>query len=304
MADLRYAPVTLVFGADYNPDQWSKETWLEDIRLMKLAKVNLVTLPVFGWGQIEPQEGTFEFGWLDEVLELLYKNGINFNLATATATPPAWLVRKFPEILPMDFNGVRLEYGSRQSYCPSSTIFKERTRKLASKMAERYGRHPGLKFWHISNEYGDHVSRCYCPSSSSDFRDWLSAKYATVDAINQAWETKVWGQRYSHMDEIEPPRRSMGPNNPSQLLDFERFSSVVSPPPRFMTASRMKAWNSPAGMSRREKPMIDTLFGRCPERKRYQSEGIIFFAARSPVVPKITMIVGVFLSFIRYCFYA
>ena len=88
MADLRYAPVTLVFGADYNPDQWSKETWLEDIRLMKLAKVNLVTLPVFGWGQIEPQEGTFEFGWLDEVLELLYKNGINFNLATATATPP------------------------------------------------------------------------------------------------------------------------------------------------------------------------------------------------------------------------
>jgi beta-galactosidase len=225
MEDLRYSPETLVFGADYNPDQWSKETWQEDIRLMKVAHVNLVTLPVFGWAQIEPREGFFEFDWLDEILELLHKNGINFNLATATATPPAWLVRKFPEILPVDFNGVRLEYGSRQSYCPSSPIFKEYTRKLASKMAERYGRHPGLKFWHISNEYGDHVSRCYCPSSSSDFRDWLSAKYATVDAINQAWETKVWGQRYSHMDEIEPPRRSMGPNNPSQLLDFERFSS-------------------------------------------------------------------------------
>jgi len=215
----------LFFGGDYNPDQWPEEMWAEDIRLMKLAKVNLVTLPVFGWAKLEPVEGRYNFEWLDRILEMLYQNGINFDLATATATPPAWLVRKHPEILPVDFNGVRLEYGSRQSYCISSPIFKQYTEGLVEVMAKRYGTHPGLKFWHVSNEYSDHVARCYCEVSAAAFRNWLTSKYITIDGVNEAWQTQVWGQIYSSFAEIEPPRKSMGPINPAQLLDFERFSS-------------------------------------------------------------------------------
>lgn len=215
----------LAFGGDYNPDQWPEETWDEDVRLMKQAKVNLVTLPVFSWPLIERRPGVYDFGWLDRVIELLWTHNIKIDLATATATPPAWLIRRFPEILPHDVNGHRLEFGSRQAYCPSSPVFREHALRLTEAMATRYGRHPALALWHVSNEYGDHVARCWCPTSAQHFRRWLEARYGDVDGLNEGWGTRSWGQHYLSFDHVEPPRTSTGPINPAHRLDFERFSS-------------------------------------------------------------------------------
>ncbi|MGX1793944.1 beta-galactosidase [Microbacterium sp. NPDC055312] len=215
----------LAYGGDYNPDQWSEQTWHEDIRLMKEAGVTMVSLPIFSWPQLEPEPGVYDWGWLDRILDLLHEAGIRIDLATATATPPSWLLRAHPEMGPSDSEGHRLEFGSRQTYCPSSPIWRENVARMVRAMAERYGEHPGLAMWHISNEYGDHVSRCWCPESARHFRRWLQNRYGDLDGLNEAWGVNVWGQRYTSWDHVETPRKAPGPINPTQLLDFERFSS-------------------------------------------------------------------------------
>lgn len=215
----------LAFGGDYNPDQWPEAVWQEDVRLMVQAGVNLVTLSVFSWPLLEPRRGEFDFTGLDAVIELLWSNGIRLDLATATATPPAWLVREHPEVLPQDRHGHRLEFGSRQCYCPSSPVFRAAALRLTRALAERYGDHPALALWHVSNEYGDHVARCWCPVTAEHFRRWLEARYGTIDRLNEAWGTSVWGQHYLAFGQIEPPREATGPIGPAHRTDFERFSS-------------------------------------------------------------------------------
>ncbi|MEY9952217.1 beta-galactosidase [Leifsonia sp. EB34] len=215
----------LAYGGDYNPDQWPEEVWAEDVRLMVEAGVNIVTLPVFSWPLLEPEPGRWDFAGLDRIIELLWAHGIAVDLATATATPPAWLVREHPEVLPWNVDGVRLEFGSRQSYCPSSPVFREAALRLTRALAERYGDHPALALWHVSNEYGDHVARCWCPESARHFRRWLEARYGDIAGLNEAWGTSCWGQHYLDFDQIEPPRTATGPINPAQVVDFERFSS-------------------------------------------------------------------------------
>jgi beta-galactosidase len=212
-------------GADWNPDQWPKEVWLRDLQLMKEAKVNLVSFPVFGWSQLETSEGIFDFDLLDDLLNELDIAGIGADLATATATPPAWLVRKHPDVLPVAIDGLQFEYGSRQSYCPNSESFRSAVVRLVSTLAKRYRDHPALKMWHISNEYGDHISRCYCKNCETKFRKWLEAKYTRVSDLNDAWGTKVWGQTYSSFEDINSPRKTMAPGNPSHLLDYARFAT-------------------------------------------------------------------------------
>ncbi|MDN4596776.1 beta-galactosidase [Leifsonia virtsii] len=215
----------LAYGGDYNPDQWPEAVWAEDVRLMVEAGVNLVTLPVFSWPLLEPEPGVWDFGGLDRIVDLLWENGIKVDLATATATPPAWLVREHPEVLPWNADGVRLEFGSRQSYCPSSPVFRGAALRLTRALAERYGEHPALALWHVSNEYGDHVARCWCPESARHFRRWLEGRYGDIAGLNEAWGTSCWGQNYLGFEQIEPPRTATGPINPAQLVDFERFSS-------------------------------------------------------------------------------
>lgn len=215
----------LALGGDYNPEQWPEEVWKDDVRLMQEAGVTFATVGVFSWAHLEPAEGRFELGWLDRVLDLLHDGGIAVDLATATASPPPWLARAYPETLPVDREGHRLWPGSRQAWCPSSPVFREKALTLVERLAQRYGDHPALAMWHVSNELGCHNVHCYCDVSAAAFRRWLLARYGSVDALNDAWGTAFWSQRYSDVEEVWPPRLTTAQPNPTQSLDFSRFCS-------------------------------------------------------------------------------
>jgi beta-galactosidase len=215
----------LSYGGDYNPEQWAPEVWREDVRLMREAGVNIVTLGVFSWGLLEPREGEYDWGWFDEVIGLLHDAGIAIDLATPTAAPPSWLLHAHPEILPVDADGVREQPGGRLAWCPSSPVFREHALRITTALAERYGDHPAVRLWHVSNELGGGNARCYCEVSAARFREWLRAEYGTVEALNAAWGTTFWGHTFTDFDHIEPPRREQHKVNPGLFLAFERFSS-------------------------------------------------------------------------------
>jgi beta-galactosidase len=225
MATLPDSPQALLFGGDYNPEQWSEETWKEDVALMCRAGVNLVTVGVFSWAFLEPSPGRYEFGWLDRVLDLLADSGIAVDLATATASPPPWFSHAHPESLPVDRDGRRLTYGSRQAFCGSSTAYREAALNLVEQLGTRYRDHPALALWHIHNEYGCHNLTCYCDRSAEAFREWLVQRYSDLDALNEAWGTGFWSQRYTDWVQVQPPRATPSFGNPGQELDFQRFSS-------------------------------------------------------------------------------
>jgi len=215
----------MIYGGDYNPDQWPEDVWLEDMRLMREAGVNLVSLGIFSWTKLEPQSGVFDFGWLDQMMDLLHAHGVSVNLATPTASPPAWMVRLHPEMLPVTAEGVTLWHGSRRHYCPHNPDYHKYATRIAAQLAKRYKDHPALAMWHVDNEYGCHASECFCDNSAAAFREWLKRRYVTLDKLNFAWGTAFWSQIYGDWVEIQPPRRSPAHANPTQQLDWARFSS-------------------------------------------------------------------------------
>ncbi|MGW2180694.1 beta-galactosidase [Streptomyces sp. NPDC001732] len=222
----RFGGEPVAFGGDYNPEQWDECIWVEDVRLMREAGVSLVTVGVFAWSALQPAPGYWDFDWLDRVLDLLHRHDIAVDLATATASPPPWLTSRHPEILPVDRDGRTMSQGGRQAWSPSSRIFRECALTLVETMATRYRDHPALALWHVSNELGGHNSRCYSEASAEAFRRWLRERYGdSLDALNAAWATRVWSQSYSAWEEIQPPRLTFTDSNPTQVLDFDRFSS-------------------------------------------------------------------------------
>jgi beta-galactosidase len=217
-----YAPSRLLFGGDYNPEQWPRDVWAEDMELMRRAGVNTVTIGVFSWAALEPREGEFEPGWLDDVVALLDANEIGFFLATPTASPPPWFTRTYPDAMPVWADGTRLWHGSRDTYAVSAPAYRDAARRVARFLAERYGAHPRLRGWHVHNEYGtvDHG-----PHAAAAFRRWLRARYGSLDALNDAWYTAFWSQRYDDWDEVVPPRATQYLPNPAHAVDFKRFCS-------------------------------------------------------------------------------
>jgi beta-galactosidase len=213
------------FGGDYNPDQWDPSVWDDDVRLMQGAAVTTATVGVFSWARLEPRPGEFDFGWLDTVLDKLHAGGIRVILATATASPPAWLATTHPETLPVDERGTRYGFGSRQQYSPSSAVYRDHALRLVRELATRYGGHPALEAWHTNNEYGCHVSASYDEESVAAFRAWLERRYGSIDELNRAWGTGFWSQRYDSFAEVDAPRHAPTFRNPTQLLDWKRFSS-------------------------------------------------------------------------------
>jgi beta-galactosidase len=215
----------IAFGGDYNPEQWPEPVWAEDVALMREAGVNLVTVGVFAWSHLEPQPGEFTFGWLDRVLDLLHNGGVRVDLGTPTAAPPPWFLHRHPEARPVTRTGTVLGGGARQSFCPSSPAYATAVNRITGALAERYGGHPAVVMWHVNNEYGNGVDACYCDGCAAAFRTWLRARHGDVDALNNAWGTSFWSQRYASFEEITPPRASTAVINPAQELDYARFAS-------------------------------------------------------------------------------
>lgn len=215
------------YGGDYNPDQWPEEVWDDDVRLMKKAGVNLVSVGIFSWAKIETSEGVYDFDWLDRIVDKLGEAGIAVDLASATASPPMWLTQAHPEVLWKDYRGDVCQPGARQHWRPTSPVFREYALKLCRAMAEHYKGNPYVVAWHVSNEYGCHNRFDYSEDAEHAFQQWCEERYGTIDAVNDAWGTAFWAQRMNDFSEIVPPRFIGDGNfmNPGKLLDFKRFSS-------------------------------------------------------------------------------
>ena len=224
-------PAGVWFGGDYNPEQWDEKVWAADDALMREARVNTATVGVFSWSVLEPEEGRFDFGWLDGTLDRLGHNGIRVVLATPTASPPPWFTLAHPDAMPVTRDGTRLWHGSRDTYCAAAPAYRAAAARMAGALAERYAGHPALAMWHVHNEYG---TVCWCDHVAAAFRRWLQRRYGEgrygpgrdgLAALNEAWGTAFWSQRYSSWEQVLPPRATQWLANPSQMLDYHRFWS-------------------------------------------------------------------------------
>lgn len=217
----------LLHGADYNPEQWrdyaaihtpGEKLWDEDMRLMKAAHMNCVSIGIFSWVSLEPEEGRFEWGWMDEIIERLHANGQRIFLATPSGAKPAWMSQKYPEIRRVLPDGRREPHRARHNHCQTSPVYREKLRIINTELARRYGRHPALALWHISNEYS---GACYCSLCLDAFRDWLRARYGDLDTLNNAWWSRFWSHTYTDWSQIEPFDEGVH----GLSLDWKRFTS-------------------------------------------------------------------------------
>ncbi|MEK4440115.1 MULTISPECIES: beta-galactosidase [Niallia] len=218
----------ILYGGDYNPNQWPKEIWEEDMRIFKKAGINSATINVFSWAKIQPSEDEYYFEELDDIVEMLSRDKYDIILATSTASLPAWMVKKYPEVARTDYEGRHHKFGQRHNACPNSLVYQKYASKLAGKLAERYGNNPYVTCWHINNEYG---GECYCENCEKAFRVWLKKRYQTIEALNQAWNLEFWGHTIYEWDEIVLPNalsEGIGSDKTAFAgisIDYRRFNS-------------------------------------------------------------------------------
>lgn len=215
----------LLHGGDYNPDQWLDRPDIleEDIKMMKKAGVNTATVGVFSWSALEPQEGNFQFGWLHDIMDKLYENGIYTVLATPTGARPAWMDEKYPSVLRVEKDGRRNHHSGRHNHCMSSLEYRALVEKMDTKLVQEFGNHPGLILWHISNELG---GECYCDSCKKRFQEYLREKYHNnIEELNKQWWTSFWSRRFDSFEQIEPPYDNGEHSILGLNLDWKRFNS-------------------------------------------------------------------------------
>ena len=219
----------ILYGGDYNPNQWGREIWSEDMRIFRDARINSATVNVFSWAKLQPSENEYNFSELDDIIDMLSKEGYDIVLATSTGAMPAWMFKKYPEVARTDYQGRHHKFGHRHNACPNSLVFQKYAAALVEQLAARYASNPHVVCWHISNEYG---GECYCENCEKAFRVWLKKKYKTIDALNKAWNLEFWGHTVYEWDEIVLPN-ALGDGMDTEQntafaglsVDYRRFNS-------------------------------------------------------------------------------
>ena len=238
----------ILYGGDYNPNQWPKEIWEQDMVYFKDARINSATINVFSWAKIQPAEDTYYFDELDEIVEMLSKENYDIVLATSTGAMPAWLYKKYPEVARTDYFGRHHKFGQRHNHCPNSLVFQKYAKALVEKLAERYAHNPHVTCWHISNEYG---GECYCENCEKAFRVWLKNKYGTIEAVNKAWNMEFWGHTVYDWDEIVLPNAlGDGMENGTDTA----FAGLSVDYRRFMSDSMLENYKMERNVVRRYNP--------------------------------------------------
>ncbi|MDD5803192.1 MAG: beta-galactosidase, partial [Clostridia bacterium] len=212
----------LLHGGDYNPEQWLKRPDIleKDVEMLKESGCNVVSLGIFSWSTLEPEEGVFHFEWLKEIIDRLYKNGISTILATPSGARPIWMAQKYPEVLRVDETRHRNLFGFRHNHCYTSPVYREKVHIINKKLAQEVAVHPGVILWHISNEYG---GECHCPLCQEAFRKWLKEKYGTIENLNDRWCTTFWSHTYQSFEQIESPSTRGETQLHALNLDWKRF---------------------------------------------------------------------------------
>ena len=240
----------ILYGGDYNPEQWPRDVWDEDVRLFQMAGINSATVNVFSWARLQPDEETYDFSQLDEIIALLSRKGFDIVLATSTGAMPAWMVRRYSEVTRVDFEGRRHKFGGRHNHCPNSLVFQKFAGRLVEQLARRYAGNPHIVCWHVSNEYN---TGCYCENCEKAFRVWLRRKYGTLEAVNEAWNTAFWGHTFYNWDEI------VAPNALSEGMDFgglrkTNFAGLSVDYDRFLSDSLLENFKLERDIIRRYDP--------------------------------------------------
>ncbi len=225
----------ILFGGDYNPEQWSEDIWQEDMRLFKLANIDVVTLNVFSWATLQKSETEYDFTQLDKIMKLVKENGLKVCMATSTGAHPAWMAKRYPEVLRVEFDGTKRKFGGRHNSCPNSPVFHKFSSLIAEKLAERYKDFDNIVAWHVSNEYG---GDCFCENCEKAFRVWLKEKYGTIEEVNRVWNTAFWGHTFYEFDEI------VVPNLQSEQFHYDRtmFQGITLDYKRFNSDSMLKCY--------------------------------------------------------------
>lgn len=221
-----YRSPRIFYGVDYYPEAWDESRWPTDVEMMRASEFNVVRMAEFAWARIEPVEARLDFEWLDRIVDLLWKNGIQTLMGTPTSQPPPWLYRKYPDLYPVNAEGIRYNFGGRYLYCFNHPAMVEYTHKIVSAIAKRYANHPAVIGWHIDNEFGHVTRECYCKEYCEPaFHKWLGARYGTLERLNDAWGTSFWSQIYSDWSQVPLPRLTEQQHNPALILDYRRFWS-------------------------------------------------------------------------------